>query len=333
MANKKEMQKVGEAFTVLLDDWFTPMQREAGMDVSDKEKGFVAKETKAGEPGTVGAPVGKDDPEKKVLVDNQPTATASAPTTGAQGVENAAAPCAPAASGKKVSTKKEGDELQKNAARLEKLASALTTVLDEGAPKVEKVATIEKTATEKEADEAAGMFREWYLKGREQRLQDEKELKEANINPEFLKQHGVNSIEEWLDKAAAVDPTAVLPPELAAAADAQGAGAAGGEVDPNQVLDQLAEILAQSGVQPEELQQLLQEIVSLKQQGYSDEEIMQSLAELADEAGAGGAEGAAPAEAPAMPEAAPVPEAEKTAEEVRSRIDTIKGTIKAMGSK
>jgi hypothetical protein len=133
---------------------------------------------------------------------------------------------------------------------------------------------------EKEALDKGAAFAYWYARGRAQRMQDAMELKEAGINPALLER--VGGIDGLLDKAAAEDPAAVLPPELVDAAAAPEMGGEGGE---EEALAQIAQVLSEAGITEDELNQMMQQIIAAKQAGMSDEAIMQALSELADEAG------------------------------------------------
>jgi hypothetical protein len=113
------------------------------------------------------------------------------------------------------------------------------------------------------------------------------------------------------------------PPADAGAAPAEGAG------DEDAALEQMAQVLAENGVTSGELEQMMQIIVDLKESGKSDEEIVQALSELADEAGAGGAPGAEAG----MPPPAEPPMAEKSAADVRKSVDSAKQMILARAAK
>jgi hypothetical protein len=169
-------------------------------------------------------------------------------------------------------------------ARAERLGNTVLGLLGQAAEGAEKEASAEAAVSslEKEALDKGAEFAYWYARGRAQRMQDEMELKEAAINPALLER--VGGIEGLLDKAAAEDPAAVLPPELAGA-EAAPEMVEGGEGGEEEALAQIAQVLSEAGITEEELNQMMQQIVAAKQAGMSDEAIMQALSELADEAG------------------------------------------------
>lgn len=161
-------------------------------------------------------------------------------------------------------------------ARAERLGNTVLGLLSQTVEK--EAAASQYSDLEKEALDKAADFAYWYARGRTQRMQDTMELKEANIHPSLLAQ--VGGIDGLLDKAAAEDPAAVLPPELADAG-----GMAEGADDEEAALAQIAQVLSEAGITEEELNQMMQQIVAAKQAGMSDEAIMQALSELADDAG------------------------------------------------
>lgn len=163
----------------------------------------------------------------------------------------------------------------------------------------------ELTAMEKEAEEFGKEASDLFMLGRLQRMKDEADVEAAGIAPELLQKLG--GVSGLLDKVAEADPTAPVPPEILAAdgiqpgagamdpaalAGAMGAEGAPGD-DDSAVMDQISQVLQENNISPEELDQMIQQIAAAREAGASDEEIMQALIELADEAGG---EGAAPAD-------------------------------------
>ena len=212
--------------------------------------------------------------------------------------------------------------------RVSNLGNAVLNILKEAsqnpstavtAPGMEKSA--ELTAIEKEAEAVGHEASQWYMMGRLQRMQDEQAVAAGltGVDPALIEKLG--GISGLLDKVAEADPTAPVPPEILAAdgidptggAPAPAApegmpGAEAGAGDDGAVMDQISQVLAENNISPEELDQMLQQISAARDAGASDEEIMQALMQLADEAGGQGgapeaAGGAAAAETPGMPEA------------------------------
>jgi hypothetical protein len=220
--------------------------------------------------------------------------------------------------------KKEQEGMNK-AARVSRLGKNLLDILAKEATvmAVDMQKTAADQAIEKEAAEAATVFAQYYAMGKAQRMQDFNELQSANIPSDLLGR--VGGIDGLLDKAASEDPASVLPPELAGAMGGEGAapeaaapemaqGAGAGE-DPQAMMDEMAQILDANGVTVDELQQVMQQIEALKAQGFSEEEIMQSLMEAAQSI----EQTAAPAEAPEAPEVEEQKEASS-----RARIDALR---------
>jgi hypothetical protein len=253
--------------------------------------------------------------------------------------------------------KKQEINMEQKLARAEGLANAILEVIEDAfTKKAAEASAEEEVSEEKEASDEEGNAKksledlvlekmaakaqeyaqdqyESYLLGMQTRLRDEMELKEAELNPEVLDKFG--GVEGLLDKVAAENPEAVLPPELMGEAPVEApveeapveeapveeeavAPEMGGEVSEAE-LDELATALDEAGVTPEDLEQAFSDIQALEEAGVQPEELAQAIEEMS-------AEGAPmPEEAPV--EEAPVEEAPVEEEKVacdRQKIDYIK---------
>lgn len=199
-------------------------------------------------------------------------------------------------------------------------------------PKVAADAFFDKCANV--AAEKATEYFNGFLAGMLKRAQDEAELANVDwaklgVTKEAL--DAVGGPSGLLDKVAAEDPAAVLPEGLAGAAPEgmapegmapEGAapeGMAPEGAAPGGGTDEVADALAEAGVQPEDIDQAAQALNELFQAGVSPEEAAQAVQEIVSEQqGAGAApEGAAPE----MP--AEAPPAEKAAADMQ-RLNVIK---------
>jgi len=166
---------------------------------------------------------------------------------------------------------------------------------------------------DKEAQEQAGLFYHYYKAGRLQRAQDEMEMKEANLDPNVLAAHGGASA--LLDKIAMEDPAAVLPEELLGEVGGEVPMEGAGDPEAEAAMEEIGQMLEANGVTPEELDQIMQQLVALKENGFEDEEIMAALEEMAMEE-----EAAAP-----MEEAVPELVGKEAAERVfRTNVNKLK---------
>jgi hypothetical protein len=166
---------------------------------------------------------------------------------------------------------------------------------------------------DKEAQEQAGLFYHYYKAGRLQRAQDEMEMKEANLDPKVLEAHGGASA--LLDKIAMEDPAAVLPEELLGEVGGEVPMEGAGDPEAEAAMEEIGQMLEANGVTPEELDQIMQQLVALKENGFEDEEIMAALEEMAMEE-----EAAAP-----MEEAVPELAGKEAAEQIfRTNVDKLK---------
>lgn len=231
-----------------------------------------------------------------------------------------------------VTVKKETIGMTKQADRTERLGRMILSKVAEAQAAVEQPAApapaegMDKTAAEV-VQASAETFAAYMQAGIEAGMNDVAELcKTAEANPEFAAfLESVGGPGVLLEKIAEEDLSAVVPDELAPAVqDEMGAD------ESEQVLGAVAQQMEELGITPEELAQYLQQIDQLHEEGYSDDEILQSLIELAQEE-----EGAQPGEAAAAPAEGevppPPPPEEKTAEQVqadaRARIDSLKARI------
>ena len=158
------------------------------------------------------------------------------------------------------------------------------------ARKIEQLIAVndqQKEASEKEAAKQAWIRQFQY--GMEKRAEDHSELRKAGFTDE--------QAEMILDKIAAEDPEAVLPPETIDPAAAEniiagGDGApAAAEATPEgapseEQLQQLADMMSAHGVTPEQLQAADAKAKELQEQGFTPEEIIQAAIELEQEASA-----------------------------------------------
>jgi len=340
-----------------------PKTAEVGKDISagtDKVNDEEKKATPESQSGAASAAENaKDQPGKMPVAKGE-----SAKNTGATAVKNTElTPIAtaekPAVAKKEVAAMSDSETktaMAQKQAQAERLMDNIVGILKSAEAPVEAaVDPLQKEAMDKGAEYAY-----FYYLGRKTRQEHAMELKEANIRADLLDK--VGGIDGLLDKAAEADPGSVLPPELAGAAGAmpmEGAmpaeagmeAPAEGGGDDEAALEQIAQVLSESGVSAEELEQMIQQISALKAQGMDDEQIMQALSELADEAGGGaGAPGEGAPETPAMEaaedpavEAAETPAQEasehpektasiqKTAEQVRAGIDIAKAFLRNGG--
>jgi len=315
-------------------------QPKAG-DVSTEQRGLGKEQTAEAESGPGPANVSKTPPNTN--------ADATQPGDG-KGKDQ---PQQTAVGDEKVPAQLQGElreeqTVQQKVARTVRLGNAILTKLAEEmsknapqaparAPAKQAPATAsQKTASDeffqKCAQHAAAKAQEFfesYLHGMMKRAEDEGELAEIDwaklgVTKQALDAAGGPS--GLLDKVAAEDPAAILPPELTVpppgpeagmSGDAGGAmgapdgaaGAAPGGVDANAIADALAE----AGVSDADIDQAASALADLFQSGVSPQEAAQAVSELLQESGgAGGEAGGMPggmgdAEG-GMPMGAPPPE-------------------------
>jgi hypothetical protein len=217
---------------------------------------------------------------------------------------------------------KETSTMEQKTARAEALGSTLQAIIEASVQPVQKQAAqapakpVEKQAAQpvagakpapakpveskfdKIAAEEGARYARFMKAGMEQRERDRQALLELNIKPEILEK--VGGIDGLLDKAAEMNPAAVLTPEvieelppedIEMLVGPEGApeGVEGGE---EEALAAVEQVMEEVGLSPEEAAAMLDDLVALKEEGYSDEEIMTALAEMAEEEQAGMAEGA-----------------------------------------
>jgi hypothetical protein len=220
------------------------------------------------------------------------------------------------------------DEKKAPAAKPGTVAAAVAPLVPPAMPKVAADAFFDKCANV--AAEKATEYFNGFLAGMLKRAQDEAELANVDwaklgVTKEAL--DAVGGPSGLLDKVAAEDPAAVLPEGLAGMVPEAGAapegmppeGMAPEGVAPGGGTDEVADALAEAGVQPEDIDQAAQALNELFQSGVSPEEAAQAVQEIVSEQqGAGAApEGAAPE----MP--AEAPPAEKAAADMQ-RMNVIK---------
>jgi hypothetical protein len=216
--------------------------------------------------------------------------------------------------------KEEIGQVQKTAAeqaRITKVANSLVNTL----MGMQKQASVEKqyTELEKVAIQKGNDYALSFLAGFAARQRDEEGFqKNASLAPLIQQAGGIGNL---LDKIAMETPEDILPvdalpPEAAApealppeAAAAPAEGGAPSEAE----LEQISNILAESGATPEDLQEAVAIIEELKAQGATEEDLAQALSEI-------NAEGvSAPAEG----------EVQKTAaEQKRNNVNAIKSILK-----
>lgn len=160
------------------------------------------------------------------------------------------------------------------------------------------MAMIDKTAAL-----AAQEYFQGYRYGLMKRAQDEMEVQASGIDPSILEK--VGGVPGLLDKVAMEFPEAVMPEEVmadeeAAEAVPESMEAGAEEGDP---LEAVAAQLDAAGVEPEELQQAIEDVQALSDANIPPEELAAALTEMT---GGGGEE--PPAEMAAEP--APAPEKE-----------------------
>ena len=237
----------------------------------------------------------------------------------------------------------EGDTMEEKIAAMNRLGKGVISILEKTSKELDEGANSEKKAQDKnkkvvenlpegvdkqafenmvgKANEVAAEYFNDYLYGMVKRAQDEKTLSEMNIDKKVLDKFG--GVSGLLDKMAAEDPDAVLPPEIAAQVASEGpvadpVGDPVGEVPaeaPGGLSDQEAQVIEQAmvelGVTPEILDQAMSLIEDLMAQGYSKDDIAMAVSEMMEEA-------AVPAEAPVE---APVEEpVEDIQEDLQSKV-------------
>lgn len=224
------------------------------------------------------------------------------------------------------------DEKKAPAAKPGTVAAAVAPLVPPAMPKVAADAFFDKCANV--AAEKATEYFNGFLAGMLKRAQDEAELANVDwaklgVSKEAL--DAVGGPSGLLDKVAAEDPAAVLPeglagmvPEAGAAPEGMppegmapeaGAAPAGGT-------DEVADALAEAGVQPEDIDQAAQALNELFQSGVSPEEAAQAVQEIVSEQQGAGA---APAEAaPAAPVEPPVAEKAAADKQAAQRMSVIK---------
>jgi hypothetical protein len=212
--------------------------------------------------------------------------------------------------------KVETSNMEQKQARAERLGNSIIREL-QGRSTAQHPAQVQyKEAADmldKEAQEQAGLFYHYYKAGRLQRAQDEMEMKEANLDPNVLAAHGGASA--LLDKIAMEDPAAVLPEELLDEVGGEVPMEGAGDPEAEAAMEEIGQMLEANGVTPEELDQIMQQLVALKENGFEDEEIMAALEEMAMEE-----EAAAP-----MEEAAPELAGKEAAEQIfRTNVNKLK---------
>jgi hypothetical protein len=150
------------------------------------------------------------------------------------------------------------ENLVEKAARAERLGNAILNTISAVIDKEAAANTPKNRAFQKIAAESAAAAQEYYeahLAGRLQRMEDEAELRKANLPKEVLQK--VGGISGLLDKIAMEDPAAVMPPGMAM--DGAPVGDIPAEDISEEELDALAEELTAAGMTPEDLEAMLGE--------------------------------------------------------------------------
>jgi Rad3-related DNA helicase len=185
--------------------------------------------------------------------------------------------------------------------RIAKLANAILPHLQKVAAELdgtegeqqEKVASMQKTATDLAVDAAAEEFAHWFRVGLEKRASDRYNLEASGNDRELEALGGADAL---LNKVAMDNPAAILPPE--ALAPGAGEEALAGEEAPIEGgleeeisegdLDAIAELLAAEGITPEDMELAFQDHQEMSDAGVEAPELAQALS---DEEPAAPAEG------------------------------------------
>jgi len=339
---------IRQSFDLLQDFLSTAETKEAGNDAVAQE---ASTEIDAAKSGTVATSVAKGA-ESDISVDkvpaNKPGEEDKNPPQlspeGPKAEDPATTPPELASTAKENIGNAKEASAEDGPTRLDRLAAGLLPILDKTAREIDPV-----YALDKEAEEVGSEFAQWYRIGRMQKVADINEMmKVKNIPQALIDANG--GIEGLLNKTAMVQPQAVVPdelmPELQAAQGApegmppdagmdpaagapEGMPGAEGDMSDEEALASLGQLLSDAGVTEEELQQMVQQIADLKNQGMSDEQILQALTELADEQGPDAApEAGLPPEAAAEAPVEPEPGKEAADQTFRKNVEACKQSLK-----